>query len=63
MWNFDNKAKKEEKVCYVNNYIFIEYKPREKINTIHNMSTLFLRNRQSTTIVLCKIADEKTLSV
>lgn len=58
--DFDLKDEKEAKLGgFIDDSIFIDNKPRENINTIHSMSMMFLRERQSITIVLCKTADDQ----
>lgn len=60
--DFEEKDENETDFGFVNNRPFIENEPREKLHTIHNMSTMFMRDWQWTSILLHKI-DDKTLSI
>lgn len=54
--NDDEKDENKRQFGFVNNCIFIEKKPQDKVKKIHNILTVF----NITTIVLRKIADNKT---
>lgn len=62
--NRDSDKRRVEKrnFGFLNNHNFIKNEPREYLNKIQNMSIVVVHNRQSTNIVLSKIADNKTLS-